>query len=185
MAEPVERAASYEDVLRVPSNVVAEILNGRLHPHPRPSPKHAHVTSSLDGRLFDPLGEGNGGPGGWWLLVEPEVHLGAHVIVPNLAGWRKARLPALPDDAWISLSADRACEVLSPSTAQTDRSVKLPVYAKHGVCDCWLVDPALRMLEVYELKDARWTLLVTQKEGGSVRMPPFDAIAFPLDALWA
>ena len=116
--------------------------------------------------------------------MEPEVHLGPEVIVPDLAGWRKERLPELPDDAWIALSPDWVCEVLSPSTAQTDRSIKLPLYATEGVPYCWLIDPALKTLEAYELTNRKWTLLATLKEDDSVRLPPFDAVAFPLDALW-
>jgi len=185
MANAAESEATYEDVLRAPPNLVAEILNGRLHTHPRPSPRHAYVTSSLDGRLFDPFSSGKGGPGGWWILVEPEVHLGAQVIVPDLAGWRRERLPRLPDDASITLAPDWVCEILSPSTAQIDRSVKLPVYAEHRVSHCWLIDPVLKTLEAFVLSDRRWTLLATLKESDSVRLPPFDAIAFPLDALWA
>ena len=184
MVNPAQREATYEDVLQAPPNLVAEILNGNLHTHPRPSPRHAYATSSLDGRLFDPFSEGTGGPGGWWILVEPEVHLGAQVVVPDLAGWRKERLPELPDDAWIRLSPDWVCEVLSPSTAQMDRSIKLPVYAEHGVPHCWLIDPAVKTLEAYELTNGKWTLLATLKEDDSVQLPPFDVIAFPLDALW-
>jgi len=184
MSMPAQRDATYDDVLQAPPNLVAEILNGRLHTHPRPSPRHAYATSSLDGRLFDPFGEGNGGPGGWWILVEPEVHLGAEVVVPDLAGWRRERMTSLPDDAWIALSPDWVCEVIFPSTAQTDRSLKLPIYAEHEVRHCWLVDPGVRTLEVYRLTEARWTLLATLKEDDRVQQPPFDAIAFPLDALW-
>ena len=184
MANPAQREATYEDVLQAPPNLVAEILNGNLHTHPRPSPRHAYATSSLDGRLFNPFSEGTGGPGGWWILVEPEVHLGAQVAVPDLAGWRKERLPELPDDAWIRLSPDWVCEVLSPSTSQMDRNIKLPVYAEHGVPHCWLIDPAVKTLEAFELTNEKWTLLATLKEDDSVQLPPYDVIAFPLDALW-
>lgn len=116
--------------------------------------------------------------------MEPELHLGLDVIVPDLAGWRKERLPELPEDVWITLSPDWVCEVLSPPTAQTDRSIKLPLYAAEGVSHCWLIDPALKTLEAYELTNRKWTLLATLKEDDSVRLPPFDAVAFPLDALW-
>ena len=184
MANLAPRNATYEDVLQAPPNLVAEILNGRLHTHPRPSPRHAYATSSLDGRLFDPFGEGKGGPGGWWILVEPEVHLGLEVMVPDLASWKKESLPELPEDAWIALAPDWVCEVLSASTAQTDRSIKLPLYAAEGVSHCWLIDPVLKTLEAYELTNRKWTLLATLKEDDSVRLPPFDAVAFPLDALW-
>jgi Uma2 family endonuclease len=185
MAEPANREATYEDLLRVPPPLVAEILYGQLHTHPRPAPRHAIASSALGGALFDPFGRGSGGPGGWWILDEPEIHLGRHVVVPDIAGWQRQRMPALPDTAWFALAPDWVCEVLSPATAQTDRSLKLPLYAEQGVGHCWLVDPLLRTLEAYQLKEGRWVLLTTLREADPVRLPPFDAIEFGLDALWA
>jgi Uma2 family endonuclease len=184
MAEPADREATYEDLLRVPPPLVAEILYGQLHTHPRPAPRHAIASSALGGALFDPFGRGDGGPGGWWILDEPEIHLGRHVVVPDIAGWRRERLPALPEAAWLEVAPDWVCEVLSPTTAQTDRSIKLPLYAGQGVGHCWLVDPLLRTLEAYALREASWVLLATLKEDDSVRLPPFDAIEFSLAALW-
>jgi len=133
MAEPAQREATYENLMQVPPHLVAEILYGRLHTHPRPAPRHARSTSALTGKLFGPYDEGDGGPGGWWILDEPELHLGSEVLVPDLAGWRRERMPQLPETAWFELAPDWVCEVLSPSTAQTDRSLKLPLYAKHGI----------------------------------------------------
>lgn len=185
MAEPAERAATYEDLLQASPHLVAEILFGRLHTHPRPAPKHARASSMLGGKLMDPFDNGKDGPGGWWILDEPELHPGRHVVVPDVAGWRRERMPELPETAWFELAPDWVCEVLSPSTAQTDRSLKLPIYAEHGVGHIWLVDPELRTLEVYERKDGKWLLLATLKENDDVRLPPFDAIAFSLALLWA
>jgi Uma2 family endonuclease len=185
MAEPANREATYEDLLRVPPPLVAEILYGQLHTHPRPAPRHVIASSALGGALFDPFGRGSGGPGGWWILDEPEIHLGQHVVVPDIAGWRRERMPALPDTAWFALAPDWVCEVLSPATAQADRSLKLPIYAEQGVNHCWLVDPLLRTLEAYQLEAGRWVLLTTLREAEPVRLPPFAAIEFALDALWA
>ena len=185
MAEPASREATYEDLLRVPPPLVAEILYGQLHTHPRPAPRHARASSRLGGKIIDPYDGGEGGPGGWWILDEPEIHLGRHVLVPDIAGWRRERMPALPDTAWFAIAPDWVCEVLSPATAQTDRSLKLPIYAEQGVGHCWLVDPLLRTLEAFALSDGKWLLLATLKEDEPVRLPPFDAIEFPLAALWA
>ena len=184
MGAPAHRHASYEDLLQVPEHLVAEILNGELHTHPRPAPKHTFSASAIGGKLFDPFGTGSGGPGGWWILDEPEVHLGADVVVPDLAGWRRERMPELPGNAWFELAPDWACEILSPSTAQTDRSIKMPLYAKHGVSHLWLVDPLLKTLEAYELTEGRWSLLTTLKEDDAVRLAPFDAVEFSLGDLW-
>lgn len=185
MADPAKREATYEDLMQVPPHLVAEILYGRLHTHPRPAPKHARSSSVLGGTLFDPFDKGGNGPGGWLIFDEPELHLGGEVLVPDLAGWRRERMSQLPETAWFELAPDWLCEVLSPSTAQTDRSLKLPLYAKHAVAHTWLIDPELRTLEAYELKDGRWLLLATLKEDDQVRLPPFDAITFSLSRLWA
>jgi Uma2 family endonuclease len=185
MGEPAARPASYEDLLQVPEHLVAEIIHGVLLTHPRPAPKHALSASTLGGKLIDPFGTGSRGPGGWWILDEPELHLGAQVLVPDLAGWRRERMPTLPDAAWFELAPDWVCEVLSPSTAKTDRTLKMPLYAQHGVVHLWLIDPLLRTLENYRLADGHWTLDVTLKDDDPVRLAPFAAIEFPLGDLWA
>lgn len=185
MNKPAERHATYEDILNLPENLVGEILGGRLTTHPRPAPKHAHAYSALGYTIGGPFGGGIGGPGGWWILDEPELHLGGDVIVPDLAGWRRERMPALPETAWFELAPDWVCEILSPATARTDRAVKMPIYAREDVPHLWLVDPDARTLEVYRLQDGdHWLLLATLKEDEAVSQPPFDAIAFPLGSLW-
>jgi Uma2 family endonuclease len=110
------KPATYADVLAAPDHVVAEILDGELHLSPRPAPRHAAASSGLGGALHGPFDRGRGGPGGWRILDEPELHLGADVVVPDLAGWRRTRLPRLPDEAYFTLAPDWICEVVSPST---------------------------------------------------------------------
>jgi Uma2 family endonuclease len=183
---PAKRVATYEEILALPENQVGEILFGELHTHPRPAPKHARAYSALTGNLWNPYDEGNGGPGGWWLIDEPELHLEGDIIVPDLAGWRRERMPQLPESAWFELPPDWVCEILSPSTARTDRALKMPIYAREGVAHLWLVDPDARTLENYLLQeDAHWLLLQTLKEDDPVQQPPFDAISFSLASLWA
>ena len=186
MNEPANRNASYDDILALPENLVGEILHGRLYTHPRPAPKHAHACSGLTGTLWNPFHRGVGGPGGWVILAEPELHLTGHVIVPDLAGWRRDRLPALPETTWFELAPDWACEILSPATARIDRAINMPLYAREGVRHLWLVDPVLRTLEVYCLQDeGRWSLLGTLNGDDPVTQPPFEALTFPLESLWA
>ena len=184
MGEPALRPATYEDLLQVPEQLVAEILDGELYTQPRPAPKHAVAASGLGGELFRPFHKGAGGPGGWWIIDEPELHLNGDIMVPDLAGWRRERMPDLPETAWFELTPDWACEVLSPSTAQKDRVLKMPKYARYGVAHFWLIDPVVRTLEVYELRESRWMLLVTLKDDDSVKIAPFDAIEFSLGDLW-
>lgn len=186
MIAPAKRSATYEDILLLPENQVGEILNGHLHTHPRPAPRHARAYSALTGNLWNPFDNGSGGPGGWWIIDEPELHLGADIVVPDIAGWRRERMPQLPDTAWFELSPDWVCEVLSPATARTDRAVKMPLYAREGVAHLWLVDPDPRTLEVYQLQnDTHWLLLTTLKADDPVQQPPFDAVSFSLASLWA
>lgn len=186
MIEPARRAATYDDILGLPENLVGEILHGQLHTHPRPAPKHARAYSALGFSLGGPFDRGVGGPGGWWILDEPELHLGGDILVPDIAGWRRERMPTLPDSAWFELAPDWVCEILSPATARTDRALKMPLYAREGIPHLWLVDPDVRMLEVYRLEAGRrWLLLATLKDDDPVSQPPFDAITFPLDSLWA
>ena len=186
MNEPTKRNAIYADILALPENLVGEIIRGQLHTHPRPAPKHAHAYSALGYSLGGPFSGGVGGPGGWWILDEPELHLGGDIIVPDLAGWRRDRMPELPDTAWFDLAPDWACEILSPSTARTDRALKMPINAREGVPHLWLVDPDARTLEVYRLQDSgQWLLIGTLKEDDPVRQEPFAAVTFSLGSLWA
>jgi len=186
MSDAAERRAGYEDLCRLPEHLVGEIVGGELHTHPRPAPRHAHVYSGLGHNLGGPFHGGIDGPGGWWILDEPELHRGGDVLVPDLAGWRRARMPALPDAPWFELAPDWVCEILSPSTAALDRGTKLPIYARQGVAHAWLIDPDARTLEVFErTADDHWLLLTVLRDEQGVRQPPFDAIEFPLDRLWA
>jgi Uma2 family endonuclease len=184
MADPAVRTASYEDILNLPEHLIGEILNGALITQPRPAPRHTLAASSLGGELFSPFDRGRGGPGGWWILDQPELHLGADIMVPDLAGWRRERMPTLPETAWFELAPDWVCEILSPHTARNDRAIKMPNYAREGVSWLWLVDPDPKILEAYELRAGKWTLLTTLHDGQPVSLPPFDAIEFPLSVLW-
>ena len=179
------RPATYQDVLDAPPHMVAEIVRGALHLHPRPAPRHARAASVLGGELVGPFDRGRGGPGGWWILDEPELHLGADVLVPDLAGWRRERLASLPEAAWFDIAPDWACEVLSPSTRQLDLTDKRDTYRLNGVGHLWLIDPLARTLEAFALEHGAWVLIAALKVDAEVRVPPFDVLAFPLAALWA
>ena len=176
--------ATYQDILALPDYVNGEIVDGELFVSPRPGPKHTVASSTLGIDLGGPFQRGRGGPGGWWILDEPELHLGGDVLVPDLAGWRRERMPHTPASAWFDLAPDWVCEVLSPSTAILDRTRKLPVYARERVSWLWLIDPRNRTLEVLRLEGESW--LVAGSYGGDQKahLPPFDAIELELEALW-
>ncbi len=178
------KRATYEDVLNAPENKVAEILDGELFLSPRPAPRHA-VASSRLGMVLGPFDEGPGGPGGWWILDEPELHFVEQVVVPDLAAWRRERLPAMPEEAFFSLAPDWICEVLSPSTGRIDRGRKLRIYAEAGVAHAWFVNPLERTLEVLRLREGAWTIVAVCSDSDAVRVEPFEAIELELGRLWA
>ena len=182
---PFDRPATYEDLVKVPDIMVAELVGDELHASPRPAPRHARTGSSLGMLVGNPFDHGRGGPGGWWILDEPELHLGRNVLVPDLAGWRRSRMPSLPETAYFPLPPDWVCEVLSPSTASLDRVKKLAIYAREQVGHAWLVDPDARTLEVLRLESGRWTILATHGGDEVARAEPFADIELELSALWA
>ena len=178
------RRATYRDVIDAPAHMVAEVVGGTLYTQPRPAMPHALASSSLGGELSSPFQKGRGGPGGWWIIDEPELHLAEDIVVPDLAGWRRERMPEFPETAFVTLAPDWVCEVLSPSTRDLDRHGKRQVYGREGVGHLWFIDPAARDLEAFELRDSEWVLVATARNDDPVSIPPFEAITFPLDALW-
>jgi Uma2 family endonuclease len=185
MGDSPKRRATYEELLAVPEHLVGEIIDGTLVTSPRPASRHARAASSLGGELYGPFDRGKGGPGGWIILDEPELHLHGDVLVPDLAGWRRERMPELPDASAFELAPDWTCEVLSPSTAATDRAEKMPIYAREHVGHMWLVDPIARTLEACQLENGRWVLLGTWRDDARVRAAPFEAYELELAGLWA
>lgn len=181
----VKQAATYEDLLQVPDHLVAEILDGELYASPRPALRHAHATTVLSGDIVGPFQHGRGGPGGWWILFEPELHLHDDVVVPDLAGWRRSRLAAIPDAPFLTIAPDWVCEVISPSTEGMDRGKKLTVYARERVSHVWLINPTSETLEVLELTVSRWTVLATHVGAMVVRAEPFEAVDLDLSVLWS
>ncbi len=171
-------------MLDAPEHLVAEIIAGQLHTHPRPRMRHLRAAGKLFSRLDRSFDDGDGGPGGWWIAEEPELHLGEDVLVPDLCGWRRETLPTLPDAAFIEVVPDWVCEVLSPSTRATDLTSKRERYRLHGVGHLWLIDPETRVLEVFRLIDRAWSLQLSARDAESVSAPPFDAVTLDLTALW-
>ncbi len=176
--------ATYQDVLDAPPNVVAEVVDGKLYTHPRPASPHALASSGLGTRIKHAFDFGESGPGGWWILDEPEIHLGEDIVVPDIAGWRRECMPEYPIAAYFTLVPDWVCEVLSPSTRKLDLGGKQAVYARNGVGYLWFVDPSDRSLQAFELRDSKWVLIDTLFDDASVSLPPFEAISFSLSDLW-
>ena len=180
------KPSPYQQLLALPENRVGEIIDGRLYTQPRPTGPQAVAESGLTLELGGPFDKGRGVPGGWWILIEPEDHFvrDIEVVVPDLAGWRRERMPAIPAGHRFEVAPDWVCEILSPGTAKKDRALKLPLYAHYGVAHAWLVDPVAHTLEAYELHDGAWLLLATFKDDDPIRVVPFAAITFSLAELW-
>jgi len=185
MAVP-KRKATYDDLLRVPDTLVAEIVDGELYTSPRPATPHARAEVAICRAVmpFDDDPSSPGAPGGWWILIEPELHFADDVLVPDLAGWRRERMPAIPNAPAISLAPDWVCEVISPKTGRLDRSRKMPIYGREGVAHLWLVDPLNRTLEVYRLERGYWVVVAGAGDAERVRMPPFEALEIDLARWW-
>jgi hypothetical protein len=181
---PFDRPATYADLEAVPDIMVAEIVDDELHASPRPALPHSHVASAFGALIGGPFHYSRGGPGGWWILFEPELHFGRNVLVPDLVGWRRSRLPKAPAGAYCSVAPDWICEILSPSTAQLDRAKKLRVYAREQVGHAWLVDPSARTLEVLQLHEGRWVILGVHVDHDVVRAAPFTEVELELALLW-
>ena len=176
--------ATYQDVLDAPPHRVAEIVGGVLYTNPRPPMLHALAKSSLGVNIGGPFDHDADGPGGWWVVFEPELHLGEDILVPDLAGWRRGHMPDFPDAAYCTLAPDWVCEVLSPSTRKLDLHGKRPVYARERVGHLWLVDPVERTLEAFELRDGEWVPIASARDDAPVRIRPFEAVTFSLGDLW-
>jgi len=185
MPEAAKKEATYEDLYNIPENMTGEIINGELVVTPRPSRKHVYTASALEIRIGQPyqFGEG-GGPGGWIILVEPEIGLGKHTMVPDLAGWREERFPREEPYNWISVAPDWVCEIFSPGTAQTDKTEKMPIYGEHGVEHLWLIDPIVKTLDVFRLEAGKWVVVGFYTENARVRVEPFTGIELSLSDLW-
>lgn len=184
MGDSEKRRATYADLEAVPPHLVAEIIDGELVTHPRPSPRHSAASNSLSDELTGPFQKRRGGPGGWVFFGEPELHLGPQVVVPDLAGWRRNRLDKYPDTMYFELAPDWVCEVLSRSTERRDRTSKRRIYAEAGVEYLWLIDPRFQLMEAFILTEKRWTLCGTWSSDDTVSAPPFEAVSISLADLW-
>jgi Uma2 family endonuclease len=176
----------YEPLMALPEGITGEVIDGQLHTQPRPAGPHVRAGMMLTLRIGRGYDQGEGGPGGWWILPEPEQHFvrDTEVLVPDVAGWRRGRMPVLPRDHRFEVLPDWICEILSPSSASKDREIKMPIYASRGVAYAWTVDPAARTLEVYCLRDGRRDPAGSFSGNASIVCPPFEEMRLSLSDLW-
>ena len=182
--ETDSRRATYQDVLDAPPHKVAEVVDGTLYIFDRPAVAHSIARSVLGSTIGPPFLHGRSGLGVWWIVDEPQIHLGEDIVVPDIAGWRGERMSVPPDAAYFTLAPDWVCEVLSPSTRKLDLGGKSSVYARADVKYIWFVDPIARSLETKVLRGGKWVEIATLHDDGTVSLPPFEAISFSLGDLW-
>jgi len=180
----LDRTVSYKDIVALPDHLIGELINGQLIVSPRPTPRHARAAGALFGRLSRWFDDGDGGPGGWWIVFEPEIHLEDEILVPDIAGWRREHMPIWPDTSYFDVTPDWVCEVTSPTRPRFDRLKKLPVYAHHRVEYAWIVDPVEQSLEVYRRSNELYALIDVFGNDEVIRAEPFDAVELPLSHLW-
>ena len=185
--QSAEKLSLYDQLRSLPETLTGEILNGQLHTQPRPAPQHLRAALRLGADLEGAFDRGRGGPGGWWILAEPEIHFvrDVAVAVPDLAGWKRERMPSLPETAYFETVPDWVCEILSPATASKDREIKMPLYARHGVRYAWLIDPKARTLEAFALQDGAWSEIDRFVGAEPVAAAPFAVITIALADLWS
>ena len=185
MAELARKQATYEDLFSIAENMTGEIIDGELIVTPRPSRKHVYTASALEIEVGSPYQFGRGGgPGGWIILLEPEIMLGENILVPDLAGWRRERFPGAEETNWISAPPDWVCEVLSPSTLRVDKVRKMPLYAQYGVQYFWLIDPLAKTLDIFSNKSGTWVVEGFFSNDDKVRAEPFKEVEIELSNLW-
>ena len=177
--------ATYDDLVAVPDRLIAEIIDGNLHVSPHPSAHHCLAQSCLIGVVGSFSNPPSAPIGGWWILFQPELHLSDDVLVPDVAGWRRERLPVIPDVPSMTLPPDWVCEVLTPETEQMDRADKLRIYRQAGFAHAWLVKLEIGTLEVLRRADVGWTLVAAHGGDEAVRAEPFEALEWELRRLWA
>ena len=178
---PFKKNARYADLYTIPDNQVGEIVDGDLYTSPRPRPLHARAI----GRLHQQVdrADRDDDPDGWIILIEPEVRFGKHLLVPDLAGWRRARMLEIPDVATIKIAPDWVCEGLSPSTAWLDKGRKREIYGKHGVGHVWYLDPAQKTIDIYTLDGKSYRIVKTASDAARGTLAPF-AHKIDLASLW-
>jgi Uma2 family endonuclease len=187
--EPARKLATWDDLLRLPEDVRAEVVAGVLLSPPAPLPRHARAQGALRRFLGGPFDDdhGRGGPGGWWILLEVDVRFGHHDIVrPDLSGWLRDRLPQPWDVRPIDVVPDWVAEVLSRSNAAHDRVRKRELYARAGVPYYWIIDPDACTLEALRLDPVTraWIEVGAYDGTSTARIAPFDAVELEVQRLF-
>ena len=184
--KPSPRAPTLADLDALPAGIVGEIIEGVLYTMTKPRMRHQRTTTRIGAGVGDPFDVGRGGPGGWWIVTEPGIELANDTkeISPDVAGWRRERMPDMPGDEPIRLVPDWVCEILSKSTRRHDLLRKLPYYARVGVAYAWVVDLEARVLTSHRLDSTDWRIIGTYSDETEARIAPFDVVPLNVADWW-
>lgn len=178
------KVPTLDDLNALPRGIKGEIIEGVLYTMTRPRSPHQALGLEIGGDLKNPFGRGRGGPGGWWILPEPGIELAdTPEIAPDIAGWRKERMPELPRDSAITVVPDWVCEILSPTTRRHNLLIKMPYYARIGVKHHWLVDLEARVLTAFRL-DTDWVRTGAYGDETDARIEPFADVPLDVSSWW-
>jgi Uma2 family endonuclease len=185
MTKPSPKAPTLADLDALPPGIVGEIINGVLYTMTKPRMRHQRTTTGIGADLLGPFDLGRGGPGGWWISIEPGIELpNTPEISPDVAGWRRERMPEMPGDEPIRLVPDWVCEIFSKTTRRHDQLVKMPYYAEVGVAYAWTVDLEARVLTAWRLESRHWVTIGTYSNETEARIAPFDAVPLNVADWW-
>lgn len=160
--DPARRAPTLADIDALPASIKGEIIEGVLHTMTRPRGPHQNVALIIGADLLGPFQRGRGGTGGWWILPEPGIELpNTPEIAPDIGGWRRERLPTLPEDTAITVVPERI-----------------------GVRHHWLVDLAARTVTAYRLESAHWVEIGVWGDEAAARIEPFQDVALDVGSWW-
>jgi Uma2 family endonuclease len=183
--KPGPGAPTLADLDALPPGTVGEIINGVLYTMTRPRARHQRTMTRIGSAVGEPFDMGHGGPGGWWIVTGPGIELpNTPEISPDVAGWRRERMPELPGDEPIRLVPDWVCEILSRTTRRHDQLIKMPYYAEVGVPYSWIVDLEARVLTAQRLESRHWVTIGTYSDETEARIAPFDAVPLNVADWW-
>jgi Uma2 family endonuclease len=179
--------ATIDDLLAIPeAERFHEIIGGELVRKAMPSIRHGGAQAGLLGRLGGPYNRRPGGPrpGGWRFATETEIRFDdSEIYRPDVAGWRRERLPELPDEFPLTVRPDWVCEIVSPSNVRNDVVKKMLTYQRSGVPHYWVIDPIAEALIVYRWTDSGYLLVQSAQGEERVRAEPFDAVSLSVHGL--
>ena len=185
-AERQRPTTTVDEWLREPAEKRYELIDGDLIEKAAPDFSHGSAQAGLIAHLHPWFHQRDGGdrPGGWWIASEVDVVLDDNGFRPDIAGWRRERVPEMPKTRPVRVRPDWICEIVSESNATTDTIKKLRRYHQAGVPHYWLLDPATRTLAVYRHAAEGYQSVLVAEAGETARAEPFEAIELRIAALF-